>query len=165
MKKKKGSWLTRTTKFIYLKIFRINDTPQKISLGLGLGVFSGIFPGTGPIAALFLALVLKVNRASALLGALLTNTWLSLVTFLLSIKIGSAIMNLKWQDVYMQTTQLFKNFRFSDLLKLSFLKVVLPVTLGYLIVSLALGILTYLATLPIIIRIKNARKNRINVSG
>ncbi len=152
-------------KFIYLKIFRINDTPQKISLGIGLGVALGIFPGTGPVAALLLAFILRVNRASAFLGALLTNTWLSIVTFLLSIKLGSVIMGLKWQDVYAQIAQLFKNFKFADLLNVSFLKIVLPVAVGYFIMSLFLGIITYLIALPIIIRIKNARKNRVNVSG
>jgi len=59
---------------LYLKLIKINDTPQKIAFGFGLGVFSGIFPGTGPLAALFLALILRANRASALLGSLLTNT-------------------------------------------------------------------------------------------
>ena len=68
-------------RLILAKLFNINDTPHKIALGLGLGVFAGILPGTGPIAAIFLALAFRANRASALLGSLLTNTWLSLVTF------------------------------------------------------------------------------------
>ena len=53
-------------RFVYAKLFSINDTPNKISLGLGLGVFAGILPGTGPIAAVFLALVFRANRASGL---------------------------------------------------------------------------------------------------
>jgi uncharacterized protein (DUF2062 family) len=87
-------------RLLYIKLFKINDSPQRIALGLGLGVFLGIIPGTGPLAALFLALLFRVNRASALLGSLLTNTWLSIVTFLLAIKVGSFIMRLNWQSVY-----------------------------------------------------------------
>lgn len=165
MKKKIKNSLLRFFKFIYLKIFRINDNPQRISLGLGLGAALGILPGTGPIAALFLAFVFRVNRASALLGALLTNTWLSIVTFILSIKLGSAIMKLQWQEVYAQINQLFKNFELANLLNISFLRIVLPLAIGYFAISLSLGIITYLIALPITIKIKNARKNRINFSG
>lgn len=102
--------ISRSFRLIYTKLFRINDSPQKIALGFGLGIFLGILPGTGPVAALFLALLFRVNRASALLGCLLTNTWLSIVSFLFSIKVGSAIMRLDWhhvQDDYLQT---LKNF-------------------------------------------------------
>ncbi len=118
-------------RLLYIKLFKINDSPQRIALGLGLGVFAGIIPGTGPVAALFLAFIFRVNRASALLGSLLTNTWLSFVTFILAIKVGSAIMHLDWQ-VVRQGWILF------------------PVILGYFIVSFSLGILVYLVTLIIL---------------
>ena len=118
-------------KLLYIKLFKINDSPQRIALGFGLGVFLGIIPGTGPLAALFLALLFRVNRASALLGSLLTNTWLSIVTFLLAIKVGSAIMHLDWQVVRQGW-------------------MLLPVILGYFIVSFSLGILVYLVTLIIL---------------
>lgn len=48
---KKKNRILRLLKLIYIKLFRINDTPQKIAQGFGLGVFLGILPGTGPIAA------------------------------------------------------------------------------------------------------------------
>jgi uncharacterized protein (DUF2062 family) len=118
-------------RLLYIKLFKINDSPQRIALGFGLGVFLGIIPGTGPLAALFLALLFRVNRASALLGSLLTNTWLSIVTFLLAIKVGSAIMHLDWQVVRQGW-------------------MLLPVILGYFIVSFSLGILVYLVTLIIL---------------
>ncbi|MCG2713658.1 MAG: DUF2062 domain-containing protein [Candidatus Omnitrophica bacterium] len=66
--------------FIFAKLFKINDSAGKIALGVGLGVFAGLLPGTGPAAALLLALVFRANRAAALLGSLITNTWLSVVT-------------------------------------------------------------------------------------
>ena len=134
-------------RLILAKLFNINDTPHKIALGLGLGVFAGILPGTGPIAAIFLALAFRANRASALLGSLLTNTWLSLVTFLLSIKVGSVIMGVDWQEAYKNWLLFLKNFRLADLFKLSILKIISPAILGYMVVAASLGLLTYLMAL------------------
>lgn len=153
-KKKKLNSILKLFKLIYLKLFRINDTPQKVAQGLGLGVFLGIIPGTGPIAALFLAFVLRVNRASALLGSLLTNTWLSIVTFLLSIKVGSVILNVKWQDVHNNWVSFFKEFHWVDLFKIHILKIILPVIVGYFVVSFCLGCLVYVITLIVLTQIK-----------
>jgi len=115
-----------------------------------LGVFTGILPGAGPIAALFLAFIFKVNRASALLASLLTNTWLSLVTFVLAIKAGSAILGLDWHQVSSDFSKTVTDFNWLALLKVSVLKVVLPVAVGYLVISLALGLICYLSVLIIL---------------
>jgi uncharacterized protein (DUF2062 family) len=129
---------------IYEKIFRVNDTPHKIALGFGLGIFAGILPGTGPLAALFLALIFRANRATALFSSLIINTWFSLVTFVFAIKIGSAILGLNWQKVSEDFFQAVKGFNWLASLKFSFLKVVIPVVFGYLIISLFLGAVCYL---------------------
>ena len=136
--------------FIFSKLFKINDSAQKIALGVGLGVFAGLFPGTGPAAALFLAFIFRANRASALLGGLLTNTWLSVVTFILAIKVGSVILKMDWQTVQRQAQGLLKNFGWAKFFKLSFLDVLLPVIVGYLVMGLVLGALSYFLTLLII---------------
>ena len=90
-KKSVLSRISRFFKALYLKIFRIDDSPQKIALGFGLGVFLGVMPGMGPIAALAIAFLLKANRASALLGSILTNTWLSIPVFFLAVKTGAVV--------------------------------------------------------------------------
>jgi hypothetical protein len=142
---------------LYIKLFKINDSPQRIALGLGLGVFSGIFPGTGPIASLFLAFLFRANRASALIGSLLTNTWLSVLIFILSVKAGSVIFGIRWQQLRQDWNYLLINFNWRNLFKLSALKVILPVFIGYFVIALAIGLLVYLITLPVIIQ---ARKRR-----
>ncbi len=165
MKNKKwGNRILRFFKLVYIKIFRIHDTPQRISLGLGLGVFLGILPGTGPIAAIFLALLLRVNRAASLLGSLLTNTWLSLVTFLLSIRVGSSIMGIDWHETQDNWIYFIRNFKSVDLLRLSALKIIWPVIIGYFIVSFCLGLRVYLITLPIINKLKHENKSGIHIS-
>ena len=138
--------------FIFSKLFKINDSPQKIALGVGLGVFSGLMPGTGPIAALFLAFIFRANRAAALLGSLITNTWLSFVTFILAIKNGSVILERDWHQVYQKAQLLVKDFGLLKFFKLSFSDVFLPVSIGYLVIGLILGVLCYLITFLIVRR-------------
>ncbi|MFH1190616.1 MAG: DUF2062 domain-containing protein [Candidatus Omnitrophota bacterium] len=138
--------------FVFAKLFRINDSALKIALGVGLGVFAGLLPGTGPVVALFLAFIFRANRAAALFGSILTNTWLSLVTFILAIKLGSVILNSRSQQVYQKAQGLIYDFHWVKFFKLSFLEVLLPVITGYVIIGLFLGIVSYLATLLIIRR-------------
>ena len=153
-------------KLLYAKIFKINDSPQKIALGLSLGIFSGFVPGIGPLTALFMAFAFRANRASALLGTLLTNTWTSLLTFALSIKLGSAIMGISWREVYEPWMLLVKDFHLQRLFSLSLKKVILPVALGYLLVALIFGSLAYIITLFILyLRKKDEDKSGINLPG
>ena len=133
----------------YIQLFKIDDTTQRIALGLGLGVFLGLLPGAGPIAALFCSVFLRVNRAATLLGALLTNTWLSVVTFLLAINFGSAITGLNRQIIRQELTLLLKDFHWEKLFNLSVIKITLPLIIGYIIIGLSLGILTYCAVIII----------------
>jgi uncharacterized protein (DUF2062 family) len=145
----KESFISKIGRFIFAKFFKINDSPQKIALGMGLGVFAGLMPGTGPAAALFLAFIFKANRAAALLGGLFTNTWLSIITFILAIKIGSAILIMNWQVVQEKAHNLIKDFSWSGFFKLSFSDVLLPLVIGYLVIGLVLGALAYGLTLLI----------------
>ena len=154
----KESVFAKIIHFIFSKLFKINDSAKKVALGVGLGIFAGLFPGTGPAAALFLAFIFRANRAAALLGSLLTNTWLSLVTFILAIKVGSVILKMNWQAVQQQTQGLVKNFSWAKFFKLSFLEVLLPVAVGYLVTGLVLGTLGYCLTLLIIRR--NFHRNK-----
>jgi uncharacterized protein (DUF2062 family) len=136
--------------FIYNKLFKINDSTQRIAIGFGLGVFTGMLPGTGPLAALFLAYIFRVNRASALLASLLTNTWISLVTFIFAIKVGSAILGLEWHKVYSDFSLHFSGRNWLELFQFSYSKLLFPVTVGYLVVSLVLGLLSYLTVILIL---------------
>ena len=148
----KEPFFRKIINFIFAKLFHINDSAQKIALGVGLGVFSGLMPGTGPAAALFLAFIFRANRASALLGSIFTNTWLSLVTFILAIKLGSVILKMHWQQVYQKAQGLIQDFHWDKFFKLSFLDVLLPVITGYIVIGLFLGVSSYFLTLLIIRR-------------
>jgi len=148
----KKNGVGRFFEWLYEKLVKIDDTPQKIALGFGLGVFAGNFPGTGPLASLFCAFLFRANRAAALLGSFITNTWLTILTFILSVKAGSAILGLKWQDVEQDWNTFIKTFDWSILFKVSVLKVILPIFIGYVIISFFAGLLVYLIVLIVITR-------------
>ena len=114
--------LKRLFSYLYGKLFRLNDSPQRIAIGFGFGVFLGMLPGTGPVASLVMAALLRVNKAAALLGSLLTNTWLSLVCLFLAIKSGDWIFGSKHSGIF---------------------NLIMPVLAGYFIISLGLGILAF----------------------
>lgn len=147
--------LTAFFKLLYEKLFKINDTPQKVALGMGIGVFSGILPGTGPIAALFLSVLFRVNKASALIGCLATNAWISFVTFVLAIKIGSLFTGVNWQDLKDAWLDIIRNFYWQELFKTSILKILIPVAIGYAVIGMISGVISYLITLLILVRMKN----------
>lgn len=149
--------ISRFFKIIYLKIFRINDTPQKIALGLGLGVFAGVIPGTGPIAALGLAFLLKANRASALLGSLLTNTWLSIPVFLLSLRTGALIIGLSYQDLNRDWSLLIKDFHWRALLDMGVYKILIPILAGYALIAFSIGIIAYVLTLIVVVYVRRKK--------
>jgi len=149
---------------LYKKLFRINDTAHKVAAGLGIGVFCGIMPGVGLIAALFLAWLLRVNRAAAILGSLATNTWLSIATFMLSVKLGSVLMGLHWQAVRNDWLRFLSEFKWLNLFNVSILKIILPLIIGYVVVSISLGLVTYLSALVILTKFRYANKSRINLS-
>ncbi len=128
-----------------MKFLEIDDSPQKIALGLGVGVFLGILPGTGPIAAVILASILRINKASALLGSLLVNTWINIVTFVFAIKIGSVIIGINWRQIYNESLVVFSNFRYNNLLKLPVLKLILPTLIGYFIIAFFMGFFAYVS--------------------
>lgn len=165
MKKEKNNKFSRIVDWLYQKLFKINDTPQKIALGLGLGVFVGIFPGTGPVASLFLAILFRANRASALLGSLLTNTWLSIITLFLAIKAGALMFGIQWQDIYNNGASLVKNFSWLSLFELSTVKVFFPILIGFILISFCFGLLVYLVSLAVIIKVGGVNKKEGEVGS
>lgn len=72
------SW-ERSLRYVYLRLVRMRAAPHKVALGCAIGVFASITPlfGVQMILAGFLAMVLRANLASAMLGTFFGNplTW------------------------------------------------------------------------------------------
>ncbi len=138
----------------YRKLVKIDASNQKIALGLGLGVFFGVLPGVGPIISLALASALRVNKAAALLGCLLTNTWISFVTAIFAVKIGAWVFGTEWQGMGQSFNNLTRNFSFSGWFKLTGREIFLPVIAGYAIIASGAFLAAYLISLIVLNRFR-----------
>jgi hypothetical protein len=142
----------------YFKLIRIHDSPHNVAMGFGLGVFAGIMPFAGPIVAVFLAMLFKVNKISAFLGGLLANTWISFLAFLLSIKVGSVIFGIDGSTVRARWMELLKDFHLSSLFKVSAAEIILPVVAGYIVIALFFAVTVYITALFIMKFVENRKK-------
>lgn len=134
-------------KSIYRKLVEIDGSPQRVALGFGMGVFLGIFPGTGPVAALALAVLFRLNKAAALLGSVITNTWISIIAFAFSIKVGAWIFGLQWEDIQGKFNALMKNFSWNTLGDPAVLEILKPIAVGFVVVGIIFGIIGYFCAL------------------
>jgi len=132
---------------IYKHLVKINDSNQRVAIGMGLGVFLGVLPGAGPIVSLILASIFRLNKAATLLGCLVTNTWISFVSALLAVQVGAFIFHLEWQKLWHDAKDLVQHFNFSGFFNLAVLKILAPVFVGYLIISFYFAFVTYLICL------------------
>lgn len=139
------------------QLFAIDDSPQKIALGVGLGVFVGVLPAMGPLIAGFFAVLFRVNRAAALIGGFLSNIWLGVPVFLAAVAIGSAITGISYDMIAAAWKALAKNFSWSAFSDFSLKDILIPVITGYLLISLILAVFSYIVTLLIIYRTKRAK--------
>ncbi len=69
-------------------LFDFKGSPHEIGLAFGLGVFLGVFPGTGAVAAAFVATALRLNLPIMVTGALLTNPFTAPFIYLSSYALG-----------------------------------------------------------------------------
>lgn len=137
-------------KNFFKQFFLINDTPHNIAAGAALGVFLGIAPGAGVAASVVLASLLRVNRLSAVAGALATNTWTLIFALPLAAAVGGCLVGGSKTGLIEQFNQvqhLGIQFLFSKEIVFT---VVLPLTLGFVVVSGALALLCYILIFSLI---------------
>ena len=67
------AWLRQT----FLVLLHVHDSPHRIGLAFGIGVFIAFFPilGIHTLMALGIAFAFRLSRAAMLLGAYLNNPW------------------------------------------------------------------------------------------
>jgi uncharacterized protein (DUF2062 family) len=125
------------------KFFLINDTPQKVAGGAALGIFLGIFPGEGVLAALFFSAIFRLNKLSATAGVLATNMWMTAITLPVAAVIGSFLFDEKYSDLIGR----FHEYKHLDTIKEALLfslsifeTAFLPLLVGFVIVAGAIAI-------------------------
>jgi uncharacterized protein (DUF2062 family) len=149
-KKTKTPWylwrerLRRWGRYIYLRLVRQNDEPDKVAKGVGLGVFLGIFPtfGVGAILAVLIATWVRWNRASAALGTLIMNPFFNPFFVSLSVVAGNLLVPSRFEITV-------ESFRGGKLWS-GFFHAVPVYLLGNILVSTIFAVLAYALTLGVI---------------
>ncbi len=153
-----------------LWLVELKGSPRQISLGLALGVLVGVSPtmGTQMLIAAALATLLGVNRAAAIAGVWVTNPFTFIPLYTLTYHVGHAFVpgrhsdsirgqllgflrreNAAWYDLPGQVRELARLGE--DLL--------VPMTVGGLIVGAAAGTVTYVLC-RIVLRLLGRRSER-----
>ena len=152
--------LKRWVRYQYIKLVRLDDSPEKIAKGFALGVVLGILPtfGLGVIAALLLAGYLKINKASAVIGTFIMNPWTSPFFWALSYLAGSLLLGYNLNETiglikYLKTHgDLWKNLLAQRLL--------LPYVIGNIIVTAGSAAASYIACLYAVKAYKRAKEKK-----
>lgn len=141
---------------LFLKFFLIDDSPHRVAGGAALGVFWGIMPGEGVGTTIVTSTILRLNRLSAMVGVLATNTWLTFFVLPLSAIIGSLLFKTNSgvliQD-FKDTYQLGLRYFFTEDI---FSHLLLPLIVGFIISSLAISLIVY-CSLFFLLKYKRAR--------
>ena len=69
-------------------LFDFKGSPHEVGMAFGLGIFLGVLPGTGAIAAAFVATALRLNLPIMVAGALLTNPLTAPFLYIASYALG-----------------------------------------------------------------------------
>jgi len=134
--------LKRWYKLNYYRLVRMKDSPHKVAGGMALGIFLGIMPGAGTVAALVLATLLKLNRGAAVIGTLIFNTATTIPVWILSYSLGSLILGNNG-NVTRNIYRLFKAGKFMQAIEEGGISLVIGVLLTSLVMSLVCYVLTY----------------------
>jgi len=132
MKKKQS--FRRFLRYIYIKLLRFKDSPEKIALSFSIGVFIGIFPtfGFGGLLVIIISYIFKLNYAVGLLGTFIMNYFTSPFFWTLSYFVGDMITSgkIEWSSI---SSKNLKSFALSYLI-------------GNLIVSTIFSVISYYLT-------------------
>ena len=147
----------RWIRYAYVRLVRINDSPQKIAWGLAVGVFLGVFPtfGLGTVVALALAIAFKFNKVAAILGSFIMNPLTTPFFWTASSVLGALLVNRDWHHTLKMVQAFSGQLRLVDLTTgegWAFLLKGLGAgiyvyLLGNMLISLALAITFYFAGL------------------
>ena len=138
-KNHKKSW-RRYWHYYKLRIIRLKEHPQRIARGFAAGVFAGCMPlmGLQFLLSFLLALLIRGNKVTALMGTWISNPFTYVPIFLLNFKIGKFIINLLSPELSLQMS-------FESGQKLTDLgqEITIAVLLGSIIVGLCSSFISY----------------------
>lgn len=143
--------LVRQFKLNLLRFVRLQGSPEEIAKGFALGIFIGLTPtfGVQIVLAVFCAMLLGENKLSAALGVWVTNPLTAPFIYAAEYELGRIMLG-------MDLVQLPGEFSLSALRTLSW-EVLLPLTLGSLIIGSLGAFAAYLLAVRLVPLLKNHR--------
>ncbi len=141
----------RRAKYLYLKLIRLNDSPEKIALGVAIGAAAGLLPtfGLGLILALLVAYIIGANKRAAILGSFIMNPLTIPLVWTLSSVIGATIF---WEDTD-KIVSIIKNYNVASGLKWAFVVYLV----GNLVLTTVSSLIIYILVKKLVI--KNRRRS------
>ena len=144
----------RTIRELLRKAIKSNDSPNKIALGLALGVLMAFSPlaGTQTISCLGLAFVFKANKFSALAGSFFNNPFTMPIIYFLELKLGVAILGYSLE---------LPSDIINDIPGLMALgsEVMLSLTVGFFILGTIVAVIAYFVMLRSVFVYRNVREH------
>ncbi len=148
----------RMLKFL-TRLLNLNDTPRRIALAFAVGVFLAFSPllGLHTLLGLILAFLFGLNRVAVLVGLFVNNPWTLVPIYGAAVYVGgmlvgfpaaSTLPDFGWRQVWQSSfwLQLIRDWR-----------VVKPLVLGSVILSVLASVLSYPLALFIIQKGKTRR--------
>jgi uncharacterized protein (DUF2062 family) len=133
------------------ELLTVKEPPHEVALSFAMGVFLGILPFTGVVAAITLAWAFKLNKAAAVLGSAITNTWVGLIALGLAIKAAVGFLGIDADAVHQEIHHIIHHFHWHNIFQSSFVCLLGPVAIAFFIISFLFAFLAYVAAYVLII--------------
>lgn len=145
----------RQIRYIYVKLLRLQSTPQALARGLGIGCFAGMFPffGLQTAMALVLAIPLRGNKIVAAAATWISNPFTYVPIYWFNYKLGSLLL----RHEYRPFSEL--NWRSAEVLDYGS-DAAIALLFGSLITAVVLGITGYAVGLRGFTRLLKLRRQR-----
>lgn len=135
-----GGWLRRTAG----QLLQLDDTPHRIALAFGIGVWLAFFPilGVHTILGLLIAFLFRLSRAAILVGMYISNPWTLAPLYMAGTLVGCAILGVSTAELTAIDWQLHGRAFYRALFE-NLRPYVWPFVVGNTVLGIAGGIVGY----------------------
>jgi len=144
-----GGWLRRKVG----QLLQLDDTPHRIALAFGIGVFLAFFPilGIHTILGLLIAFLFRLNRAAILVGIYISNPWTLAPLYMAGTLVGCEILGVSSAELTSIDWHLHGRAFYRALFE-NLRPFVWPFVLGNTVVGVAGGLVGYVVLREILER-------------
>lgn len=142
-------WLRQTGRVL----LRVEDTPTRVALAFGLGVFIAFFPivGIHTLVALGLAFAFRLNRVAIVAGAWTNNPWTIAPMFTAGTLLGCALLGVSPTSLATVDWSLHGSSFYQSLVA-GFAPLVAPFVVGNLVLGGVMAIVVFTMLRAVLVR-------------